>query len=520
MLSAIDDNGQPVDWWFMYKIASGIEREGKPTTVGNEYLYYDPNPQRQENVTPLHLSPHRLGTGPNGAWYHTLQQLFANPDPDSTGWIFYNDEYPEDMSPYDTDPRIIEAKQQCGDDDEALKKAAIPIVEDIQQTLIAQWKQGLGDWPPNVEPKLNSGKARKKDRGQPVNHDSNGHCKGVLAFDLKSDTAFWLSHSTPRIPPLHTPKEQRFFYPEYAYQYAQTFLCITLRHVKEACKIAKYLHYQHEPQVFGCHLPPGLPDADTIKKTYHIDPADEWKFQRKNEFWLWKLAQGNVPPKYHDDDAFSWWPSDAEFRSKAGKAFRMIAKSGAWYGNFWIDLVGPHLGVDLRVESWRRLLKSTDLPVDDIDDDGVAGMVLDKKTKKAVVTDADDFGDRDWTDQKGRHHETADADAQHVVDAVVAIDLESLTDSTGQPLGKAVSWHYTKDHAKWAISESTSMRGEELTQYRKGRRDDWICIGDINRMVSQERRGGGAICFHEPDLWHGLDCIERIGKKGNKEDVI
>ena len=112
MLSAIDDNGQPIDWWFMYKIARGIAREDKPTTVGNEYLYYDPNPQKPANVSPLHLSAHQLGTGPQGAWYHTLQQLFANPDPDSTGWIFYNDEYPEDMSPYDTDPWIKEAEQE------------------------------------------------------------------------------------------------------------------------------------------------------------------------------------------------------------------------------------------------------------------------------------------------------------------------------------------------------------------------------------------------------------------------
>jgi deoxyribonuclease-2 len=227
-----------------------------------------------------------------------------------------------------------------------------------------------------------------------------------------------------------------------------------------------------------------------------------------------------VPPSYHEDDAFSWWPSDAVFRSKAGKAFRMIAKSGAWYGNFWIDLIGPHLGADLRVESWRRLSKVSDMPVDDIDDDGVAGLVVDKKTKKAVVTDTDDFGDKDWVDSKGHHHETEDADAQHVVDAVVNIDLSELTDSNGQTLGKGTVWHYTRDHAKWAISEDTSLRGIDAGEYRKGTREDWICIADINRMASQARRGGGAICFHEPALWHGLNVIEEIGHEGDKDDTI
>jgi deoxyribonuclease-2 len=198
----------------------------------------------------------------------------------------------------------------------------------------------------------------------------------------------------------------------------------------------------------------------------------------------------------------------------------MIAKSGAWYGNFWIDLVGPHLGADLRVETWRRLMKSSDLPVDDVDDDGVTGMVLDKKTKEVLVTDKDDYGDKDWTDQKGRHHESEDADAQHVVDAVVNIDLESLTDSTGQPLGKGYSWHYTKDHAKWAVSVGEAQRGIDPSSYRIGTREDWICVADINRMVSQERRGGGAICFHEPALWHALDSIEKVGEPGDKDDVI
>jgi deoxyribonuclease-2 len=522
MLSAIDDNGKPIDWWFMYKFPAGLEPKGKPKTQGNEYLYYDPNPQRPPNVSPLYLSPHRLGTGPQGAFYHTLQQLYANPDLNSTGWIFYNDEYPEDMSPFNRDPRVKEAKEQFGDNDQQLKKALVPIVKDIQETLIAEWKQHKSDWPPNVQPKINRGDLGKKhadDRGQPSDHAQNGHCKGVLAFDLDSDTAFWLSHSTPRIPPLYEPADQRFFYPSYAYQYAQTFICITLRDVKTACQIAKYLALQHEPQVFGCHLPQRLPDGEAIKKKWKIKRADEWKFQRKNEFWLWKLAQGSIPPSYHDNDAFSWWPSDAVFRSKQGKAFRMIAKSGAWYGNFWIDLVGPHLGVDLRVESWRRLTATAGLPVDDVDLDGVAGVKLDKK-KKVVATDEGDFGSGDWTDVKGHHHEARDADALHVVDEVVTIDLESLTDSTGQPLGKGRAWHYTKDHAKWAISVDEPARGSDTLDDRAGRQDDWICVADINRMASQERRGGGAICFHEPDLWHGLDAIERIGEERTKEDRI
>jgi hypothetical protein len=66
-LCAKGDNGKPVDWWFMYKLPSGIQPKGKRKTKGNECLYYEPSEQR-----PLHLSPYPLGTGPQGALYHTL----------------------------------------------------------------------------------------------------------------------------------------------------------------------------------------------------------------------------------------------------------------------------------------------------------------------------------------------------------------------------------------------------------------------------------------------------------------
>ncbi len=48
------------------------------------------------------------------------------------------------------------------------------------------------------------------------------------------------------------------------------------------------------------------------------------------------------------------------------------------------------------------------------------------------------------------------------------------------PLG-GYTFSYKKDHSKWAV-----MRGS------KG---DVACVGDINRQYSQQRRGGGTMCF-------------------------
>lgn len=39
----------------------------------------------------------------------------------------------------------------------------------------------------------------------------------------------------------------------------------------------------------------------------------------------------------------------------------------------------------------------------------------------------------------------------------------------------------------------------------------WVCVADINRMVSQEKRGGGSLCFQDAKLWQALrDAEEKL----------
>jgi deoxyribonuclease-2 len=51
------------------------------------------------------------------------------------------------------------------------------------------------------------------------------------------------------------------------------------------------------------------------------------------------------------------------------------------------------------------------------------------------------------------------------------------------------SWTETQDHSKWGVAASHHYVA---------------CIGDINRMSSQESRGGGALCVNEQGLQKGM----------------
>lgn len=54
-----------------------------------------------------------------------------------------------------------------------------------------------------------------------------------------------------------------------------------------------------------------------------------------------------------------------------------------------------------------------------------------------------------------------------------------------------VSWTEGQDHSKWAITESASHK-------------QTVCIGGVNRMLSQRKRGGGTVCFKQAALWKAL----------------
>lgn len=87
---------------------------------------------------------------------------------------------------------------------------------------------------------------------------------------------------------------------------------------------------------------------------------------------------------------------------------------------------------------------------------------------------------------RGKIPPVLDSDGIHKTFDVKYIDLS--------PLGVPWTWPETHDHAKWGITVDS----------------DWVCVGDINRMVSQEKRGGGTIAFQDATLWAALSKTDLL----------
>ena len=192
-LSAIADDGNPVDWWFMYKVAGKSKASGetksseKTKPTGTEYVYFD---STMASSGTLSLSSHHIDK--DGALPNTLKQVNGTPGASTMhlGWFFYNDENPI--------------------------------------------------------------------TGQVVG--SRGHTKGVLAFDLGSNTAFWLIQSVPKFPP-----KGKYGFPTTGEPNAQTLLCITLQDASVSQSIARQMFGAQQPNVYlASKIPVDLANAPAI----------------------------------------------------------------------------------------------------------------------------------------------------------------------------------------------------------------------------------------------------------------
>lgn len=130
-------------------------------------------------------------------------------------------------------------------------------------------------------------------------------------------------------------------------------------------------------------------------------------------------------------------------------SFTQFAKSKNWGKDLYDDLVAPYYEVPLNVETWI---------------DGSGGRMSSLCTNQTDVVEYDIYQVNSITMRS--------ADGAH--------------------------WSNTEDHSKWCTSTGSS---DTLVS----------CVGDINRMCSQESRGGGTLCFSNSNLHASFkDIIDSV----------
>merc|ERR1712223_972915 len=147
-------------------------------------------------------------------------------------------------------------------------------------------------------------------------------------------------------------------------------------------------------------------------------------------------------------------------RSKDGTSFTSFAKNGMFHKDLYADFVAPEMKADLLVESWPNGRGRLD------------------------------------SSCKGKFH----------VENVLELDF---------PIDNSEEYDFkrTRDHSKWAISkDEKNEEGSEVAAQKK-----IVCIGDINRMKSQSKRGGGTVCFEHSDAWNAFNGLVKEIDSCSKE---
>ena len=130
--------------------------------------------------------------------------------------------------------------------------------------------------------------------------------------------------------------------------------------------------------------------------------------------------------------------SDLKIHSLGHVEFRSFYKNPSHHFDLYSEIVSPALNSPMAVETWR---KNPGHPLDS---------ACEKKASK--------------------------------IENINAIKVSFVnSNETG-------TFDFKDDHSKWAMTESSSSL-------------NIVCIGDINRVESQFKRGGGTTCLSNPSVW-------------------
>ena len=254
-----------------------------------------------------------------------------------------------------------------------------------------------------------------------VESGTNGHTNGVLGASTSG--GFWITHSWPHFPTLSG--DAYSVPPPIAPQYGQQILCVSL----DAGNLNT--------------LAASLQQID-LDAHDSVVPSGELSTLYPNIVAL--LAGQRVSGS-----------AETTITSVGGSQWRFFSKSGDWGKDIFEDLIQPALGVDLRVETWRR-----------------------SPQMQTYCPPTYPWASRN-------------------------VETLAVEDSDGTLL----PFKYTVDHCKFAVTDpaaNTQRQAMQAPPLAAGN-VSWACIADNNRMTSQWARGGGSVCTTNSVIYTALASL-------------
>ncbi|CAL6041320.1 Cell-death-related_nuclease 7 [Hexamita inflata] len=150
-------------------------------------------------------------------------------------------------------------------------------------------------------------------------HDKFAHQKGVIAFDSKSMTGFYLLHTTPGWP---NRQNQTLIFD--SLDYGQDFLCINID-AKGLDLLGENLYVTH-PYIY----------SNSFNATFLSAFAP----------YMAKVAQLQFNGKYNS--------TITSFFSRGGQEFDLFFKSKETKMDIWSDLIAQNKTANMKVETWLR----------------------------------------------------------------------------------------------------------------------------------------------------------------------
>jgi deoxyribonuclease II len=217
---------------------------------------------------------------------------------------------------------------------------------------------------------------------------------------------------------------------------------------------------------------PGVPPSDTYAQslgcvTVNVNTIDliaNLTMVNRPKIYEHHMPSTGMPSipffeKLIDNDYYDDAPTSASqsFQSLAGVDYVQFAKSKEWEMDLYDDLIAPYYQTPLYVETWIN---------------GAGGR------------------------QSSVCQSNVPPDSHQKVNAVYDIYQIDLITLSGED-----TWKNTQDHSKYAFAAPMDFDTNVTSS------SNVTCIGDINRMCSQEDRGGGAMCHQNHDLMMAFRSI-------------